>query len=71
MEDGLSVKEAAFRAMKDILELKSFGNMNCIAIDAKGNTISATTNPNRESTHWYMDIDSDVPEKRIGIMVSK
>lgn len=69
MEDGLSVKEAAFRAMKDIHELKSFGGMNCIAIDTKGNTISATTNPDRESVHWYMDIDSKEPEKRIGITV--
>jgi len=71
MEDGLSVKEAAFRAMKDIHELKSYGGMNCIAIDTKGNTISATTNPDRESVHWYMDIDSKEPEKRIGIKVTE
>lgn len=71
MEDGLSVKEAAFRAMKDIHELKSYGGMNCIAIDAKGNTISATTNPDRESVYWYMDIDSKEAEKRIGITVSE
>ena len=69
MEDGLSVKEAAFRAMKDIHELKSYGGMNCIAIDIKGNTISATTNPDRESVYWYMDIDSKEAEKRIGITV--
>jgi beta-aspartyl-peptidase (threonine type) len=69
MEDGLSVKEAAFRAMKDIFELKSFGGMNCLVFDAKGNTISATTNPDRESMHWYMDVDSKEPEYRTGITV--
>jgi beta-aspartyl-peptidase (threonine type) len=68
MEDGLSVKEAAFRAMKDIYELKSFG-MNCLAIDAKGNAISATTASDRESIYWYMDVDSKEAEKRIGIQV--
>ncbi|MCW4014314.1 MAG: isoaspartyl peptidase/L-asparaginase [Candidatus Bathyarchaeota archaeon] len=71
MEDGLSVKEAAFRAMKDIHELKSFGGMNCIAMDAKGNTISATTNPDRESVYYYMDVDMKESEKRIGITVSE
>lgn len=69
MEDGLSVREAAFRAMKDIHELKSFGGMNCIAIDNKGNTISATTVSDRESIYWYMDVDCKEPEKRIGINV--
>jgi len=69
MEDGLSVREAAFRAMKDIHELKSFGGMNCLAFDAKGNTVSATTNPDRESMHWYMDVDSKEPEHRTGITV--
>ncbi len=69
MEDGLSVREAAFRAMKDIHELKSFGGMNCLAFDAKGNTVSATTSPDRESMHWYMDVDSKEPERRAGIKV--
>lgn len=69
MENGLSVKEAAFRAMKDIHELKSSGGMNCIVMDNKGNTISATTRSDRESIHWYLDIDSKEPEKRIGIIV--
>jgi beta-aspartyl-peptidase (threonine type) len=71
MESGLRVKEAAFRAMKDINELKGYGGMNCIAIDHKGSTISATTNPDRESIHWYMDIDNQEPEKRIGINVTR
>ena len=69
MENGLSVREAAFRAMKDIHELKSYGNMNCLAFDHKGNTISATTNLDRESIHWYMDVDKKEPEKRMGITV--
>ena len=69
MEDGLSVKEAAFRAMKDIHALKSFGGMNCLAMDHKGNTTSATTSPDRESVHWYMDVDSKETELRKGIQV--
>jgi beta-aspartyl-peptidase (threonine type) len=69
MENGLSVKEACFRAMKDIHELKSPGGMNCIAFDAKGNTISATTREDRESIHWYLSVEMDEPEQRTGINV--
>ncbi|MCJ7731156.1 isoaspartyl peptidase/L-asparaginase [Candidatus Bathyarchaeota archaeon] len=69
MEDGLSVKEAAFRAMKDIHELKSYGGMNCLAMDNKGNAISATTNPDRESVYWHMDVDSKEAVLRKGIQV--
>lgn len=71
MANGLSVKEAAFRAMKDIYELKSFGGMNCLVMDKNGNTISATITPDRQSTYWYMDVDSDNPEQRIGINVTE
>ena len=69
MEDGKSVKDAATKAMMDIHELKSFGGMNCLAIDAKGNPISATTAPDRESVYWYMDVDSEESELRKGIQV--
>jgi len=69
MENGLSVKEACFRAMKDIHELKSPGGMNCIAFDTKGNTTSATTREDRESIHWYLSVDMDEPEQRTGINV--
>jgi len=69
MEGGLSVKEAAFRAMKDIHELNSFGGMNCIAMDSKGNTISATTVEGRESVYYFMDVDMKESEKRVGITV--
>jgi len=71
LEDGLSVKDAAIRAMKDVLELKSFGGMNCIAIDNKGNTISATTVKGRESVYYYMDVDSKEAEKRVGVTVAE
>jgi beta-aspartyl-peptidase (threonine type) len=71
MANGLSVKEAAFRAMKDIYELKSFGGMNCLVMDKNGNTISATITPDRQSTYWYMDVDCDNPEQRIGINVTE
>jgi beta-aspartyl-peptidase (threonine type) len=69
MENGLSVKEACFRAMKDIHDLKSPGGMNCLAFDAKGNTISATTREDREITYWYFSVEMDEPEKRTGIKV--
>ena len=69
MENGLSVKEACFRGMKDIHELKEKGNMNCLALDNLGNTMSASTS--RESIHWYMDIDSNLPEQRQGIWVKE
>jgi beta-aspartyl-peptidase (threonine type) len=69
MENGLTLKEACFRGMKDIHELKTPGSMNCIAIDSRGNTMSATTRQDRKSIHWYMDIESKIPEERIGINV--
>jgi len=71
MEDGLSPKEAAVRAMNDIHNLDAYGGMNCIVFDSKGNTTSATTTPGRESVHWYYDVDMTEPEKRIGINVQK
>jgi beta-aspartyl-peptidase (threonine type) len=69
MENGLSLKEACFRGMKDIHELETQGGMNCLAIDNKNNTMSATTRIDRESIHFYMDVDSKTTEKRIGINV--
>jgi beta-aspartyl-peptidase (threonine type) len=68
-EDSLSLREACFRAMKDIHALKSFGGMNCLAMDSKGNTASASTREDRESTYWYMGVGMHEPEKRIGINV--
>lgn len=69
MENGLSVKEACFRAMKDIHDLNSPGGMNCVAFDVKGNTMSATTRTDRESMHWFFSVEMDEPEKRVGINV--
>lgn len=69
MEDGLSVREAAFRAMKDIHALNTFGGMNCLALDAKGNTVSATIRDDRKSIHWCMVVGMKEPEKRTGINV--
>ncbi len=70
MEDGLSSREAAFRAMKDIHDLKSYGGMNCLVMDNKGNTISATIREDRESVHWYMNVKMKEPELRTGIRVN-
>ena len=66
---GLGVEAAAVRAMQDIHALESFGGMNCLLMDADGNTMSATTVTDRESIHWFMDTDSREPEKRTGIVV--
>ena len=66
---GLGVEAAAIRAMQDIHALESFGGMNCLLMDADGNTMSATTVTDRESIHWFMDTDSREPEKRTGIVV--
>jgi beta-aspartyl-peptidase (threonine type) len=70
MAEGLGIEDAVARAMRDILALESFGGMNCLVMDAEGNTMSGTTVPERESMHWYMDVDSAEPERRVGINVS-
>jgi len=67
MENGMTVREACFRGMKDINELHEKGGMNCLAMDNKGNTMSASTS--RENIHWYMDVDSKEAEQRKGICV--
>ncbi|MBN2336597.1 isoaspartyl peptidase/L-asparaginase [Candidatus Bathyarchaeota archaeon] len=69
MEDGLSPREAAFRAMKDIHELNAFGGMNCVVMDDEGNEVSATTREDRESVYYVMDVDMKAPERRVGINV--
>ena len=43
--------------------------MNCLVLDAKGNTMSASTREDRESTHWYMSVGMREPETRKGINV--
>jgi beta-aspartyl-peptidase (threonine type) len=70
LESGLGVAAAATRAMRDIHALESFGGMNCLVMDAEGNTMSATTVADRESVHWFMSADSGEAEKRVGITVT-
>ena len=70
LAQGLTVEEAAARAMQDIHALQSFGGMNCLLMDARGNTMSATTVEGRESVHWFMRCDASEPEMRIGINVA-
>ena len=67
MENGMTVREACARGMKDINELGEKGGMNCLAMDNKGNTMSASTS--RENIHWYMDVDSKEAEQRNGIYI--
>jgi beta-aspartyl-peptidase (threonine type) len=69
MMNGMTISEACARGMKDINELHEKGDMNCLAMDNKGNTMSASTG--RESIHWYMGTDSKEPEKRKGIWIKE
>jgi len=70
MQSGLNVAQAAERAMQDIHALNTYGGMSCLVMDARGNTASATTNPQRKNIHWYMDINATAPECRAGATVS-
>ena len=67
---GATLEEAAVQAMQDIHALESFGGMNCLLMDARGNTMSATTVTGRESIHWFMRLDASEPERRVGINVA-
>jgi beta-aspartyl-peptidase (threonine type) len=69
MENGSSLEEACVKAMRDVIALNDRGNMNCLALDKNGNTFSASIN--RESFHYYMDVDSEGPEERKGIWVKE
>ena len=69
MAQGMTMDKAVTKAMKDIHDLNSPGGMNSIAIDAEGNAISVTTRGDRESYYYYMDVDMEACEKRIGINV--
>lgn len=66
MEDGLDLKAAVIKAFKELHLLKD-GNCQCIAVDKHGNTLSA--NMSRASSHYYMNIDMNEPEERMGILV--
>jgi beta-aspartyl-peptidase (threonine type) len=69
MENGKSLDDACIQAMKDILSLGDYGSMKCLAFDKDGNTCSASVN--EESIHYYMDVDSQEPEKRQGVWVKE
>ncbi len=70
LAEGLGVEAAARRAMKDVHALSSYGAMNCLLMDAHGNTVSATTVSGRESIHWFMDCHASEPQRRVGINVT-
>ena len=69
MENGMGLEDACIQAMKDIISLADYGSMNSLAFDKDGNTMSVSTS--RESNHFYMDIDSEVPEERWGAWVKE
>ena len=66
MEDGLDMKSAIIKALKDLHTLKD-GSVQCIAVDKNGETMSASMT--RAATHWYMDVDMAEPTERSGIHV--
>ncbi|MEM7405040.1 MAG: isoaspartyl peptidase/L-asparaginase [Pseudomonadota bacterium] len=70
LQFGMSVAEAARRAMEDIHELGTFGGMSCLLMDAAGNTASATTNVDRKNYHWYQAASMSAPEQREGVTVA-
>ncbi|MFB0558227.1 MAG: N(4)-(beta-N-acetylglucosaminyl)-L-asparaginase [Candidatus Bathyarchaeia archaeon] len=67
MENGMSLRDACVKAMKNINALNETGGVSCIAFDKDGNTMSASTS--WESVHYYMDLDSEEPEEREGVWV--
>lgn len=67
MENGSKLKDACVQAMKDILAINPRGEINCLALDREGNTISASTM--EDSIFYYMDIDSEKPERRGGVWI--
>jgi beta-aspartyl-peptidase (threonine type) len=69
LEAGMSLKDACVRAMRNVNALHDKGSMNCVAMDNKGNTMSASVN--RESIHHYMDVDMAEPEERKGVWVKE
>jgi hypothetical protein len=69
MENGMSLEKACIQAMRDILSLNETGGMNCLAFDKDGKTFSASVS--RESIHYYMDVDSEEPELRKGVLVKE
>jgi beta-aspartyl-peptidase (threonine type) len=69
LEAGMSLKDACVRAMRNVNALHDKGSMNCVAMDNKGNTMSASVN--RENIHYYMDVDMKEPEERKGVWVKE
>jgi len=69
LETGMSLKDACARAMRNVNALHDKGSMNCVAMDNKGNTMSASVN--RESIHCYIDVDMKEPEERKGVWVKE
>jgi beta-aspartyl-peptidase (threonine type) len=67
MGNGMSVRQACVRAMRNVHALNETGGISCIAFDRDGNTMSASTRG--ESVHCYMDVDSEEPEERQGVWV--
>jgi len=67
MRNGMSVAEACLEAMREVRRLNETGGINCIAMDARGNTFSAGTGAT--SMHCYMDADSKEPQERTGSVV--
>jgi len=64
---GMGIGEACLEAMREVRRLNETGGINCIAMDARGNTFSAGTGST--SMHCYMDVDSNEPQDRMGSVV--
>jgi len=67
MSTGMGVRDACIKAMKDIIDLKETGGVNCVALDKKGNHFSASTRV--VPVYYYMNVDSSGPEEKTGVLV--
>ncbi|MCX8168611.1 MAG: N(4)-(beta-N-acetylglucosaminyl)-L-asparaginase [Candidatus Methanomethylicia archaeon] len=68
LKEGLDVKEACIKAIRDINKLNEMGGVNCIAMDKNGNTWAASNR--RIPIYYYMDVNMDKPERKEGSLVT-
>lgn len=67
IEGGDTAGEACARAMRDVRSMVEEGFMTCLAFDVEGNVASTSTG--EEPRHYYMNVDSEGEEERIGVLV--
>ena len=69
MKSGMSPTEACEESMKEIQEIVKQPSMNVIAFNNVGETGGASTH--RAIPYYFMDVDSERVEKRLGLWIKK